>query len=56
MATADLGGLLVDANGNALDAPDEEALAAVRRQVVISVSNIDPSLFDDSTKQAVSPH
>lgn len=56
VATADLGGLLVDANGNALDAPDEEALAAARRQVVISVSNIDPSLFDDSTKQAVSPH
>lgn len=53
---AGLGGLLVDANGNALDASDPETLAEARRQVVISVNNIDPTLFADSTKRSVSPH
>lgn len=56
LATADLGGTLVDANGNALDASSPEALANARRQVVLTVNDIDPTLFDDRTKAAVSPN
>lgn len=56
LATANVGGALVDANGNALEADDPEALARARRQVVITVNDIDPTLFDDSTRRAVSPN
>jgi hypothetical protein len=56
LARADLGGTLVDADGNALRSDDPESLANARRQVITTVSNVNPTLFDDSTRRSASPN
>ncbi len=50
------GGLLVDAAGNALNAASEQQLQEARRTVVLTFSNVNPDLFDDSVKDGISPN
>jgi hypothetical protein len=53
-ANAGAGGQLIDATGNVLTAGTQEQLDAARRTVIVTISNVNPGLFDGSTRTGVS--